>query len=164
MSKTMPFFEDLRSNYPDDPTSGAVKTLIGGHVDEGWIKNTCAIRMSRAFNYSGIAIKHHDHPLMTTISGADGKWYAIRMLEMRAWITANFGKPKLEIKGHTDRSKFAGVKGVIAFQIQFHDANGHLDLWDGSHYVHENADPRDYFTMSTLTMVWEAPAKPPPSP
>ena len=160
MSLTMPFFEDLRDNYPDDPSADVVKKLVGGHVDENWITNTCAIRMSRAFNYSGIKIKHHDSPFMTTVSGADHNWYAFRMLEMRGWLAGKFGKPAVDIKGSTTRAAFASVKGVIAFEIHFGDANGHLDLWDGSTYTHENADTRDYFKMSKRTMVWTAPPKP----
>jgi Type VI secretion system (T6SS), amidase effector protein 4 len=157
MTYTMPEFSKLRNNYPDDPSSDAVKQAIGGHVNADWVANTCAIRMSRAFNYSGIKIKHHDHPFMATISGADGNWYAYRMLEMRRWIQANFGAPALNIRGATDRSKFSDRKGIIAFEIHFHDANGHLDLWDGNTYVHESADPRDYFKMSRQTLLWAAP-------
>ncbi len=157
MTYVLPAFAALRSAYPDDASGDAVKQAIGGHVNAAWITNTCAIRLSRAFNYSGIKIKHHDTPLMATVSGADHNWYAYRMLEMRRWIEANFPAPALNIAGSTDRSKFAAVKGVIAFEIAFADANGHLDLWDGSHYVHENADARDYFKMSKRTILWSAP-------
>jgi hypothetical protein len=162
MTIQMPYFEDLTANYPDDPSADAVKKLIGGHVDADWITNTCAIRLSRAFNYTGITLKHHDSPFMHTVSGADHNWYAYRMLELRNWVAAKFGRPALDIKGTTDRSKFSGVQGVIAFEIHFHDANGHLDLWNGSTYVHENADSRDYFRMSKRTIVWPALAKPTP--
>jgi hypothetical protein len=162
MTLRMPFFEDLRANYPDDPSPDAVKQLIGGHVDADWITNTCAIRLSRAFNYTGIKLKHHDNPFMHTVSGADNNWYAYRMLELRSWIAAKFGAPVLDVKGNTDRSKFSTAKGVIAFEIHFHDANGHLDLWDGSSYIHESVDLRDYFQMSKRTIVWAAQATPSP--
>jgi len=46
---------------------------------------------------------------------------------------------------------------VIAFDIHFPDATGHLDLWDGSTYVHEAVDPRDYFTLATKVDLWLAP-------
>jgi hypothetical protein len=35
------------------------------------------------------------------------------MLETREWILGKFGKPKIDIKGNTDRSAFASVQGVI---------------------------------------------------
>jgi hypothetical protein len=162
MTIQMPYFEDLRSNYPDDPSADAVKQSIGGHVNADWITNTCAIRLSRSFNYAGVKLKHHDSPFMHTVSGADHNWYAYRMLELRAWIGAKFAAPVLDIRGNTDRSKFSAVQGVIAFEIHFPDANGHLDLWDGGTYIHESVDSRDYFKMSKRTIVWAAVARPSP--
>ncbi len=146
-------------NYPDDPSADAVKLLIGGAVNSSWITNTCAIRLSRAFNMTGVKLRKHDSPFMHTVLGADGNEYAYRVREMRPWILAKFGPPTIDLRGGAVRSKFSSLVGVIAFDIHFHDATGHLDLWDGSHYVHENADNRDYFVMATRTMVWVAPQR-----
>jgi hypothetical protein len=157
MSIAVPAFETLRANYPDDPSADAVKTLIGGHVNEDWITNTCCIRLSRAFNKSGVKIKRHSSPPMLVVSGADGDFYALRVREFRPWIQATFGGPTLDLRDGALRDRFSGVIGIIAFDIHFHDATGHLDLWDGAHYIHESADLRDYFAMSTRTMVWAAP-------
>ena len=35
------------------------------------------------------------------------------------------------------RDAFSGKKGIIAFDIHFSDANGHLDLWDGHTFYDE---------------------------
>jgi hypothetical protein len=123
---TLPDFDALRGNYPDgDPEK--VKSSIGGKVDADWITNTCAIRLSRAFNYSGMHIPAHFEGL-SVLSGADGKWYAYRMRELKKWIEATFGEPNIEkvqpAGGHITRQSFAATHGIIAFDIKFDDAFG----------------------------------------
>ncbi len=150
---SLPSFKVLRQHYPDqDPDT--VKRTIGGKVDADWITNTCAVRLSRAFNYSGITIPHGLDALKT-ISGADGKWYAYRMRELKHWIGETFGAPDLSRDGQVTRAEFAGVTGIVAFDIHFNDASGHLDLWDGSSYIHQSSDPRDYFTMASKVVLWK---------
>src|SRR4029077_11977449 len=106
--RALPDFDTLRKNYPDDDP-GTVKSNIGGGVDAEWITNTCAIRMSRAFNYSGAPLppKFAD---LNVVSGADGMWYAYRQRELRRWISLNFSEPSVSknrpAKGHVDRSDF----------------------------------------------------------
>ena len=147
-------YDALYRNYPDHYTVEEVKTGIGGHVNSSDFKNTCAIRMSRALNYSGYPLPHN-HPGLTTVSGTDKKWYAFRMQELKKYLITRFGPPSLSVtKGPmsgVDRSKFAGKKGIIAFDIVFpanpgehDDAYGHLDLWDGSHFTQEHPG-EDYF-------------------
>ena len=149
----LPSFSVLRQHYPDqDPDT--VKKTIGGRVDADWITNTCAIRMSRALNYSGIAIPH-GVPNLHVISGADGKWYSYRMRELQHWLGTAFGPADLVETDHLKRSDFAGVSGIIAFDIQFDDASGHVDLWDGASYIHQTSDARDYFTLATKVQLWK---------
>jgi hypothetical protein len=154
---TLPDFHTLRENYPDgDPA--AVKHSIGGKVDADWITNTCAVRLSRALNYSGVDIPAKSAGL-SVLSGADGKWYAFRMRELKKWLQVTFGDPNLvKVKpanGQITRESFAAMHGIVAFDIKFDDASGHLDLWDGTSYIHQSADPRDYFTMATKVALWE---------
>jgi len=158
---TLPDFDTLRKNYPDgDPDS--VKAEIGGNVDARWISNTCAIRMSRALNYSGVAIPSKFAGL-SVVSGKDGRWYAYRMRELKKWIELTFGKPDIAqtkpASGSINRSSFAQHHGIVAFDIHFDDASGHLDLWDGKNYIHESADPRDYFTLATSVVLWDLAAR-----
>jgi len=35
----------------------SAKEFIGGNVNDDWITNTCAIRLSRALNYNGILVQ-----------------------------------------------------------------------------------------------------------
>ena len=51
-----------------------------GAVDAAWITNTCTIRMSRSFNYSGAKIPGN-YPGLTTVKGKDGLRYAFRVAE-----------------------------------------------------------------------------------
>jgi hypothetical protein len=154
---TLPNFDVLRGNYPDgDPNT--VKSNIGGKVDADWITNTCAIRLSRAFNYSGVHIPTKFDGL-SVLSGADGMWYAYRMRELKKWIELTFGEPNIvkvePANGHITRESFASTHGIVAFDIRFDDASGHLDLWDGTRYIHQSADPRDYFALATKVVLWE---------
>src|SRR6266571_2296235 len=94
----MPPFDALVNSYPKDPNGANVKRMIGGGVDdtakpvkEQWLGgergDTCTLRMSRAFNYSGVHIPAHWHGLRTT-AGRDHLHYAFAVQEMRGWLTA----------------------------------------------------------------------------
>jgi len=157
----LPDFDTLRGNYPDgDPNK--VKSSIGGKINADWITNTCAIRLSRALNYSGVHIPTHYEGL-SVLSGADAMWYAFRMRELKKWLEATFGEPDFvkvqPAGGHITRQSFAVMHGIVAFDIEFDDASGHLDLWDGSSYIHQSTDPRDYFEMATKVGLWKLAVK-----
>jgi hypothetical protein len=159
MSRHLPSFALLASNYPDQPKD-TVKRNIGGHINADWIVNTCAIRLSRAFNYSGFPIPSHFHGL-NVVSGADGKWYSYRMQELRKWIAFTLGPPsevRTKSDGKTiDRKDFANRHGVIAFDIHFSDARGHIDLWDGTDFFESRYAVGDYFARATKIVLWDAP-------
>ncbi len=159
MARQLPKFDLLSSNYPDEPKE-VVKKKIGGHVNADWVTNTCAIRLSRAFNYSGVAIPSKFHGLHV-ISGSDRKWYAYRMQELKKWVELTFGAPgSVHTKGKNtpiSRSAFAHRRGVIAFDIHFTDANGHIDLWDGSDFYESAYATSDYFAKASKIVLWDAP-------
>ena len=123
-------YSTLSSNFSkvkDLPTS-AVGKLIGGKVEEnikaGFFTNACAIRLSYAFNYSGMPISRYDG---ATSSGKDKKWYLYRVTDMLSFI-------KLE--------DFKGKKGIIIFRnCNWSDASGHVDLFNG-----EKVEGKAYFT------------------
>lgn len=154
-----PTWSKFWSEYPDYgtyPDSAVVKQDIGGTVNEDWITNTCAIRMSRGLNYSGAPIPAAFKGLVT-IRGADGKHYAIRVREMRTWLPHAFGKADFDQtkKPGTafDKSALASFKGILAFDIHFSDATGHLDAWDGQVFSHEYASA-DYWTRASRITLW----------
>lgn len=157
-----PTWAKFWSEYPDyitDPVSEAVKKDIGGAVNAAWITNTCAIRMSRGLNYSGVPVPAAFAGL-TTIAGADKKRYAFRVAEMRKWLPHAIGKPdfdQVKKAGEAfDQTVLAGFKGIIAFDIHFADATGHLDAWDGTSFSHESATS-DYWGRATRITLWSLP-------
>lgn len=154
-----PRWSNFWSEYPDYgtfPNSAVVKKDIGGEVNDAMIVNTCTVRMSRGLNYSGAPIPAHFQGL-ATVAGADRKRYAFRVAEMRKWLPHVFGKPNFEIvkKANTafDQTKLASMKGIIAFDIHFADATGHLDAWDGKKFSHEYA-ASDYWDRATRITLW----------
>lgn len=101
-------------------------------------KNGCAIRLSYAFNYSGVPISPSDGAVS---SGADKKWYLYRVSDMKEFIIKHIGGTPL--KGSTANS-FKGKKGVIVFNdCNWSDATGHVDLFNGIQCEYEEAN--DYF-------------------
>jgi hypothetical protein len=154
-----PAWSPFWAQYPDyttDPDSAAVKRDIGGSVNEDWIKNTCAIRMSRGLNYSGVPVPVN-FAGMLTVKGADAKHYALRVAEMRRWLPHVLGQPDFDQNKRSgdafDKSTLSDFKGIIAFDIHFSDATGHLDAWDGKVFSHEYG-ASDYWIRSTRITLW----------
>jgi hypothetical protein len=154
-----PTWSQFWGQYPDyrtDPDSATVKKDIGGAVDADWIVNTCAIRMSRGLNYSGVPVPANFTGLLT-VKGGDAKRYALRVAEVRKWLPHVFDKPDFDKAKKTgdafDQTTLAELKGIIAFDIHFADATGHLDAWDGTVFSHEYA-AADYWTRATRITLW----------
>lgn len=90
-----------------------VGTLIGGKVGaniSGEIfRNGCAIRLSYAFNYSGLPIRRGFGSVST---GGDGKLYLYRVNDMLTFLKANISRKPLVGKTSSD---FKGKQGIIVF-------------------------------------------------
>ena len=104
-----------------------VGAKIGGkvqwNIEHGYFKNACAIRMSYAFNYSGIKIDKNDG---ATSSGGDGYWYLYRVADFIKYL-----KNK-KYPCETDINSIKGQRGVIVFNdCGWNNATGHIDLFDG---------------------------------
>ncbi len=170
MAATLPAFDLLNAHYPNFVSVRTVKTLIGGGVDDThlppekqWLGgdggNTCTIRLSRSLNYAGVPVPR-GVPGLATTDGADHLHYAFRMQEMRAWLTGHFGPPAIDEAGGSpvSRAAFRGRKGIIAFDIHFSDANGHVDLWDGDTFYDEvygmSHAEHDFFDMARRVSLW----------
>jgi hypothetical protein len=142
-----PALADLWSNFPDHATYPTLKDLftwLGGqaakNIDEsgfGPNGNTCAARLSVAFNKSGAKIARG--PGISTLGTADGSRIIFRVREFRTFLIQNLGAPTVDNTAPYD-SAFAGKKGVIAFTVNFSDASGHIALWDGSNYREPSHD------------------------
>jgi hypothetical protein len=170
MANAVPPFDVLNRNYPNFVSVETVKRLIGGALNDldappnqQWLGgangNTCTIRLSRALNYSGVPVPKNP-PGMRTAVGADHRNYAFAMQEMRGWLAGHFGAPTIDQLGGPpiSRGAFSGKKGIIAFDIHFTDANGHLDLWDGHTFYDEvyglSHAGHDFFDMARRVSLW----------
>lgn len=156
----LPPFEQMWTAYPRGEVAD-VKKLVGGNVDADWITNTCAIRMSRAFNYAGQPIPKdfalpHDKTL-ATVRGGDDLRYAFRVAELKAYLEARYGMPTKIVEAEAggqgvDADDFRGYKGVIVFDVKgWDDATGHIDLWDG-----EAPAGHAYFERAHRVALWRA--------
>lgn len=145
----LPSFTSMWANYPDDHDSNKVKRAIGGKVDADWIDNTCTIRLSRAFNYSGHPIPRN-FPGLNVVSGGDGMWYAFRVREMRRYLESRYGKPSFQASGPEASLHANGKPGIIMFDVAgWTSATGHFDIWNG----HE-ARYGSFFTQAREVLIW----------
>jgi hypothetical protein len=112
--------------------------------------------MSRGLNYSGVTVPGNAG--MLTVKGGDEKNYALRVAEMRRWLPRALGQPGYDLrkkKGEAfDKTTLAAWKGIIAFDISFSDATGHLDAWDGTKFSSEYK-VQDYWTAATRITLWK---------
>ncbi|HNX44315.1 MAG TPA: T6SS effector amidase Tae4 family protein [Bacteroidales bacterium] len=133
----LPLFLDMIKNYPAGQTSEEVYKLIGGKVYQNYkgnptaYANSCALRISRALNYSGAEIPFVKDQ---TGSGSDGKWYFYKIKDLKNYLTSTYGPPDLT----GNEASMANQHGIILFQdCGWLDATGHIDLWDGNSCAHK---------------------------
>lgn len=151
-STGIPGFSKLEQGFPKG-SAEEVKTIVGGRVDADWIKNTCAIRVSRSLNYSGRPIPGSKK----TISGADGLWYFFRVVDLKEYLITNFGPPSLVLKRTAGKAiakeLIKNKKGIVHFDVPgWSDATGHFTLWDGT-----ACGDKCYFEQASVVSFWEAP-------
>lgn len=140
-----PRFSTAWQAYPVGTTAAEAYAIVGGNAEalykEGEANppngyaNACAIRLSRAFNYSGLAIKSGNADSGYRVKGGDGKAYFVRVKHICEFIKKHLGEADLTISGGGDNAKkqLFDKKGILIFSITgWRDASGHATLWDGS--------------------------------
>lgn len=169
-NRRLPTFDAANRAYVKNQFPEAFKQQVGGHVDDTrsgtqWLTDTCTLRLSRAFNYSGVLIPENTAGLRT-VHGADKLNYAYSVQEFKRWVLHRFGKPDIEASGPpVDRHLFAGHHGLIIFDIHFGNnpgqtwgAQGHADLWDGATFYDElwgiSTPQRDFFAIAHHVSLW----------
>ena len=163
----LPSMRLLQHAYPHEGGPDVPKKLIGGHVNAPWILDTCAIRMSRALNYSNFPIPGPGHSGMRVVSGADKKWYALNHAQLRDWIHTVVGPPLIhQKKPNIKRADFNLHKGIIVLDIHYTPRagettapGGHIDLWYGM-FVGESSQAGtedEDFGLATDVQFWETP-------
>jgi phosphotransferase system IIB component len=156
-----PTLQNLWNNFPDHnayPTLKDLYTWLGGaaakNIDApgfGPNGNTCATRLSVAFNKAGAKINKATASSVgaQTVSAADGSQIIFRVGELRKYLVKFLGAPATDNVSPFD-SDFRGIRGIIAFTVNWADASGHIALWNGTTYrepAHDNfamyVDPRN---------------------
>ena len=106
--------------------------------------NTCAVRLSKALNYSGVNIPHIPRK---TFIGKDGKYYFKAAYEINLWMRKTFGtnpatsitplnpnhmqisKTQAGVYGQNLPNLLNGIKGIYSiYSSDFSWATGHADL------------------------------------
>lgn len=167
-----PHLDALLRAFPDHreyPTLKDLYTWLGGTAEENIYEKgfgpqgkTCASRLSVAFNKAGAPITSALAP-GKTIGTADGSRIIYQVAAFRQYLFKTLGKPALDRASPFDDS-FHGKRGIVAFSVNWHDATGHIALFNGATYRepgHDNyaayvnaIDPK---IRTTLGEFWELP-------
>ena len=146
-----PSLLSLWSAFPDHvayPDLVDLYTMLGGAAAQninspgfGPKGNTCASRLSVAFNKAGAPISAVTAKAVgaATLGCADGSRIIFRVSEFRKYLLHVLGKPVGDVTSPYDDA-FRGKKGIIAFTVNWADASGHIALWNGQAYreAHDN--------------------------
>lgn len=135
---------EMLKNYPNSSIHTVdLYDKIGGGLPEllrknpiAW-ENSCAIRMSRALNYSGKKLGNAPSR-GGNIVGDDGYNYWIRVRDLQKYLVDNLPKPNVDKAGAIDIvNEFKNKRGIIVFDVSgWGNATGHFTLWDGSHLIY----------------------------
>ncbi|MFP8967375.1 T6SS effector amidase Tae4 family protein [Pokkaliibacter sp. CJK22405] len=146
-----PNFQKLWNSFPDHtkyPTLKDLYTSLGGTVEKniyvpgfGPNGNTCASRMSVAFNHAGAPINRAiaSNAGAQTISAEDGSKIIFNIRHFRNYLLKTLGTPSVDNITPFDDS-FRGKKGIICFSVNWSDATGHIALWNGRTYREPSHD------------------------
>lgn len=155
--QNLPTWAAFEAAFPkrSDPlynTSSELYISIGGDVltkvGTSNSTNTCAARVSKALNYSGITIPHIQSQ---TFQGSDGKYYFIGAANLNRWMRKTFGcaNPNTAIGEYSNSNSIhynaneigtngsnlainlSGIQGIFTMvSSDYSWATGHTDLMD----------------------------------
>ena len=107
--QNLPSWNSYSNAYPNQ-TSAQMYGVVGGEVAQAQIdypvqtRNGCALKVSRALNYSGVIIPNIPGQ---TLKGADNKNYFLNAKALNAWMRKTFGTHPTNPK-HINLTKAAG--------------------------------------------------------
>ena len=157
-------FQRLWSEFPDHSKYRTLKdlyTVLGGAAEKninvpgfGPNGNTCASRMSVAFNKGGTPINTVVSKSIgaTTLGTADGSRIIFRVTDFRKYLLKSLGKPTIDSTSPYDDA-FLRRKGIIAFSVNWQGATGHIALWNGVTYREPSHDNYSSYVNSTYSNI-----------
>jgi hypothetical protein len=155
-----PSFHKLWSAFPDHTKYQSLKdlyTALGGAAQKninvpgfGPNGNTCASRLSVAFNEAGAPIDMTvaNSVGAKTLGAADGSRIIFRVTDFRKYLLKVLGSPTADNASPYDDA-FRGRKGIIAFSVNWQGATGHIALWNGIAYREPGYDNYSTYVSST---------------
>jgi hypothetical protein len=174
--QNLPTFQAFDTAYPRIDGSELAQ-LVGGQVLQLYnqypstVRGFCALKVSRALNYSGINIPNiittNGQP--GTVLGSDGKYYFLNAKALNTWMRKTFGVSPQNpnhikilgsqggINGQNFPSLTAGIKGIYSMvSTNSQWASGHADLINngncifGCHFYDIPPAPIDYIDIWKL--------------
>ncbi len=145
-------------------------TVLGGAAEKNIYQpgfgpngNTCASRMSVAFNKAGtpINLALANAVNAQTLGTADGSRIIYRVTDLQKYLLRVLGKPSIDNTSPYDDA-FRGRTGIIALSVNWQGATGHIALWNGLGYSEPSYDNYSTYVNSTqpniktsLAQFWE---------
>lgn len=151
-AQNLPSWASFSAAFPKDSnplynTPQKMYSSLGGDIANYYVDettNTCAIRLSKALNYSGVIIPHINGK---TFIGADNKYYFKAAYELNIWMRKTFGTNDGDpttpynanhtlytatdagINGRNLPGLLFGKKGIYSiYSSNFVWASGHADM------------------------------------
>lgn len=155
-----PNFHSLWLAFPDHTMYRSLRdlyTALGGAAEKninlpgfGPDGNTCASRMSVAFNKAGAPINTAIANAVgaQTLGTADGSRIIFRVAEFRKYLFKVLGNPTIDNTSPYDDA-FRGRKGIVAFSVNWQGATGHIALWNRASYREPTYDNYSTYVNST---------------
>lgn len=127
--QSLPTWNSYSSAYPNE-TSAQLYGVVGGAVAQAQkdypveTQNGCALKVSRALNYSGVVIPNIPGK---TLKGADNKNYFLNAKALNAWMRKTFGTSPQNPK-HKNFTKLDGGNNGQNFPSLFKNKKGIFSL------------------------------------
>ncbi|HEX7152269.1 MAG TPA: T6SS effector amidase Tae4 family protein [Thermoanaerobaculia bacterium] len=133
-------FADLRNNYPTEDPPDLFRNLGGGWpalISNPSYANTCTIRLSVALNRVGYPVPADLAAIDGNHKDGAGNHIAIRVPTGEQLMIRHFGASTWGMSRTPgtpiDLSTVPAKTGVLVYLVTgATNANGHIDLWDGS--------------------------------
>lgn len=158
----MPVFDTIWGNYPLDAQADLFNNVLGG----GWpalvgdpnYVNTCTIRLSVAFNRSGLLVPDNLGIQDGGLKDQNGNNIVIKVATGEQLVRNYFGDYYWGVSHNPgdpiDLTQLPTQRGILIYRVHALDAAGHIDLWDGTGCKN---DCHAQFAVSCYSMaLWKA--------
>ncbi|MCG8056932.1 MAG: type VI secretion system amidase effector protein Tae4 [Candidatus Thiodiazotropha endolucinida] len=135
-----PNYKKISNTYPSTETKKELFKLLGNNwdplVNNEQYDNTCAIRISYAFNLMGIPVPEYLGREDGYHKDSNGKNIMIKVLTAEKFLKSiygdtNWGMSK-KVGSVFEFSEIPNQTGILIYKAEFTNADGHVDVWNGN--------------------------------